>query len=83
MLRDDDQLPILATSNCGQCLFEAGHLSGMAGAARCAILERPAGGGVPDEWSRGTGGRWVCASFVAAFESDEPEPEAVEAWAMA
>jgi hypothetical protein len=56
-------------SLCERCVNDAGFQSGMAGASRCALVERAAGptfvsGEYPEEWQFGSDGTLSCSAFT-------------------
>lgn len=55
-----------APTACGQCLFDAGHLCGLTGAARCGLLDGWAAGTVPAEWML-LQGEWACTEYEPAY----------------
>ena len=64
-----DPYETLLSEWCTECVHDAGFQSGMAGAARCPLVERAlaaACGEVrPAEWQPATGGALRCTAFVS------------------
>jgi hypothetical protein len=55
--------------SCKRCINDAGFQSGMAGAARCELIERAivqacTDAGYPAEWRLGSDGALSCAAFA-------------------
>ena len=52
---------------CLSCFRDAGHQCGMAGAARCALIEASEAGRVPWQWRVGTES-WICSDFEPGLD---------------
>ncbi len=55
--------------SCAGCVNDAGFQSGMAGAARCGLIEQSAlhaepAGSLPPEWRMGRNGTLSCSAFA-------------------
>ena len=62
---------VFVQSLCSRCLYDSGFQCGMAGAARCSLLEMWEHGLQPQEWSRRSAGSWTCSAFEGALVSFE------------
>jgi hypothetical protein len=61
---------VVLPRSCGRCVNDAGFQSGMAGAARCPLIERAEGHGLaapdfPAEWRWEPNGVLSCSAFEA------------------